>query len=131
MKYFFIFLIMLCFIAPAVEENKDASQVFKDSIYNYITCLDTATKYLSENVPAFSKFAELPYKIAYKKVMDDRVFTKHLVMSGETLDDIICTYNNNVDDIEDFRKVVYMENQDIITKDYEIKSGDYLTVPSD
>jgi type I restriction-modification system DNA methylase subunit len=63
--------------------------------------------------------------------MEDRVMEKHLVISGETLDDIIKTYNNNIDNIEDFRKVVYLENKDIVTKDYQVNTGEYILVPSE
>ena len=56
---------------------------------------------------------------------------KHLVISGETLDDIIKTYNNNIDNIEDFRKIVYLENNDTLTKDYQVNTGEYILVPSE
>lgn len=131
MKYLFIFLIILCFIAPTVEKDKNISQVFRDSIYNYITCLDTTSRYLTENVPFFSKLANRSYEVVYDKVMKNKVLTKHLVGYGETLDDIISSYNSDIDNIENFRKVVYMENPDIVSKNYEIKSGDYIMVPSD
>ncbi len=99
--------------------------------FNYITCLDTSVNYLSENVPAFSDLTELSYTKAYKKVMDGRHLVKHLVNSGETIDDIIKSYNTNIEDIDDFRKVVYKENIDIISSDYNIKSGEYILVPSE
>ena len=38
---------------------------------------------------------------------------------------------DNIDDIEIFRKVVYKENQDIISSSYDVKSGEYILVPSE
>ena len=35
MKYFLLFLIILSFIGPAVDNTKSTSNVLKDSIYNY------------------------------------------------------------------------------------------------
>ena len=63
--------------------------------------------------------------------MKDRVFQEHLIQPGETLDSIIQLYNHNIDDIETFRKVVYKENQDIISSSYDVKAGEYILVPSD
>ncbi|HSQ90217.1 hypothetical protein, partial [Romboutsia sp.] len=64
-------------------------------------------------------------------VMDDRHLVKHLVTSGETLDDIIKSYNSNIEDIENFRKVVYKENIGIVSKEYQVQSGEYITIPSE
>ena len=50
---------------------------------------------------------------------------------GETLDSIIQLYNNNINDIEAFRKIVYKENQEIISSSYDVKAGEYILVPSD
>ncbi|MGL5313062.1 MAG: hypothetical protein ACRC92_07425, partial [Peptostreptococcaceae bacterium] len=72
-----------------------------------------------------------PYELASDKVMEDRILQKHLVLSGETLDDIIKSYNTDVDNIEAFRKVVYKENPDVVTKDYQVKSGEYILIPSE
>ena len=63
--------------------------------------------------------------------MKDRVFQSHLIQSGETLDSIIQLYNNNINDIEAFRKIVYKENQEIISSSYDVKAGEYILVPSD
>lgn len=63
--------------------------------------------------------------------MKDRTLTKHLVVSGETLDSIINLYNNNIDNIEDFRKVVYKENKGTVSDDYELQAGQYIAIPSD
>ena len=62
--------------------------------------------------------------------MKDRVFQEHLIQSGETLDSIIQLYNTNIDDMEAFRKVVYKENQDIVSSSYDVKAGEYILVPS-
>ncbi|MGL5315719.1 MAG: hypothetical protein ACRC92_20860, partial [Peptostreptococcaceae bacterium] len=105
MKYILIFLIILSFLGPVVEKNKSMGSVIKDSIYNYITCLDNSINYLSENFPAIEKLINIPYELASDKVMEDRILQKHLVLSGETLDDIIKSYNTDVDNIEAFRKV--------------------------
>jgi hypothetical protein len=67
----------------------------------------------------------------YNSIMKDRVFQEHLVQSGETLDSIIQLYNNNIEDIDAFRKVVYKENKDVISNSYDIKAGEYIIVPSD
>ena len=131
MKYLLIFLIVLSFIAPSAESDKSLSTIFKDGFYNYVTCLDNSINYLVENVPTFSALSQIPYEKAYKKIMDDRHLTKHLVVSGETLDDIIKNYNSNVNDIENFRKVIYHENAGIVSKEYQVQSGEYITVPSE
>lgn len=131
MKYFITFILLLLFIAPVVEDDKTISEVFRGGIYTYITCVDNSVNYLVSNIPFIAKIAEKPYAAAYEKVMEDRRFTKHLVSSGETLDDIIKDYNTQIDNIEDFRKVIYKENPDIVSRSYEIKSGDYITIPTD
>ena len=131
MKYLLLFLIMLSFIAPSAQSDKSFSDVFKDGFYNYITCLDNSLNYLVETVPAFSNLVQIPYEKAYKKVMDDRHLVKHLVTSGETLDDIIKSYNSNINDIENFRKVIYKENDGIVSKEYQVQSGEYITIPSE
>lgn len=131
MKYIIIFLMILLFIAPTVEENKSISTVLKDGVYNYITCLDTSASYLVDNVAIIEKLTQIPYSKSYDKIMKNRVLKKHFVVSGETLDDIIKNYNNNIGDLKTFRKVIYMENKDVITRSYEIKSNEYILVPSD
>lgn len=131
MKYILIFLLLLLFIAPSADKNASISNIFKDGFYNYITCLDTSVDYLVDNVPAFSNLAQIPYEKAYKIVMKDRHLIKHLVSSGETLDDIIKLYNNNIDDIENFRKVAYRENKGLVSDDYQLQSGSYIAIPSE
>ena len=129
MKYLLIFFIILSFIGPVVEDHKSMGSILKDSVYNYVTCLDNSLNYLVDTFPSVEKFVNIPYDIAYNSVMKDRVLEKHLVLSGETLDDIIKSYNTNIDNIEDFRKVIYKENQDVVSKDYQVKSGEYILIP--
>lgn len=131
MKYLISFILILLFIAPVADKEKTIPEVFKGGIYSYITCFDSGVKYLFANVEILSQIAERSYNIAYDKVMKDRRLTNHLVLAGETLDDIIKEYNTDIDNIEDFRKVVYKENPEIVSKSYEIKSGDYIIVPTD
>ena len=121
MKYFLLFLIILSFIGPAVDDNKSTGDVITDSIYNYITCLDNTANYLVDNVSFFSNISEKLYKASYDSIMKNRVFQSHLVQ----------IYNNDIDDIETFRKVVYKENQDIVSSSYDVKAGEYILVPSD
>ena len=131
MKYILFFLIILSFIGPVADKEKSFDSVIKDSIYNYITCLDNSINYLSNNFTFVDKILNIQYELAYNNIMEDRVMEKHLVISGETLDDIIKTYNNNIDNIEDFRKNVYLENKDTVTKDYQVNTGEYILVPSE
>ena len=131
MKYILFFLIILSFIGPVADKEKSFDSVIKDSIYNYITCLDNSINYISNNFTFVDKILNIEYELAYNNIMEDRVMEKHLVISGETLDDIIKTYNNNIDNIEDFRKVVYLENKDTVTKDYQVNTGEYILVPSE
>lgn len=131
MKYILFFLIILSFIGPVADKEKSFDSVIKDSIYNYITCLDNSINYLSNNFTFVDKILNIQYELAYNNIMEDRVMEKHLVISGETLDDIIKTYNNNIDNIEDFRKIVYLENKDTVTKDYQVNTGEYILVPSE
>ncbi|MDU7905094.1 MAG: hypothetical protein E7J33_06015 [Peptostreptococcaceae bacterium] len=63
--------------------------------------------------------------------MKNRTFVKHFVETGETLDDIIKIYNKDIDNIENFRKVVYKENSNVISDDYKLKSGEYILIPSE
>ncbi|MGL5331046.1 MAG: hypothetical protein ACRDD7_17420 [Peptostreptococcaceae bacterium] len=130
-KYFLYFLVFLSFLGPSADSEKSFSNVLSDVSYNYITCLDSTFNYLVENVDGFSRLSEIPYEKAYKKVMENRNFKKHLVSSGETLDDIIKKYNSKIDDIEDFRKVTYKENDNVVSKDYQLQAGSYITIPSE
>lgn len=131
MKYILIFLIILSFIGPSVQEDKNFGSVFKDGFYNYLTCLDNSAYYLTKNIPLFASLSEISYERIYKNVMKDRTLTKHLVASGETLDSIINLYNNNIDNIEDFRKVIYKENKGAVSDTYGLQAGQYITIPSD
>lgn len=130
MKYLFIFLFIITFISPSVDKEY-SSNIIRSSIYNYIASLDRAKDYLVENVSFFSKLSKVAYKKAYDKVMKDRILVKHLVLSGETLDDIIKIYNSDIENIEYFRLVALNENPDTISKDYQISYGDYILVPSE
>ena len=130
MKYFLLFLIILSFIGTSVSDDKTTGNVLKDSVYNYITSLDNTFNYLVENVSFFSNISENSYKTSYNSIMKDRILQEHLVQPGETLDSIIQLYNTNIDDIEAFRKVVYKENQDIVSSSYDVKAGEYILVPS-
>ena len=133
MKYFLLFLLMLFFISPNVEKGKSVSEVFRDGFYSYITCLDKSFNYAKENIPIISTLSEIPYEKTYKKVMSTRTLTKHLVSSGETIDDIIKKYNFDItnSDLNDFRKIIYKENIDVVSEDYNIQSGQYILVPSE
>ncbi|CED93328.1 MULTISPECIES: hypothetical protein [Romboutsia] len=131
MKYFLLFLIILSFIGPAVDDSKSIGDIVNNSIYNYITSVDNTVSYLVDNVSLFSNISEKSYKASYNSIMKDRVFQSHLIQSGETLDSIIQLYNNNINDIEAFRKIVYKENQEIISSSYDVKAGEYILVPSD
>jgi hypothetical protein len=126
-----VFVLVLLFIGPSASECTSFSQALKAGIYNYITCLDTSLNYLVENVSIINKIAKIPYKNAYDKVMTDRHLVKHFIESGQTLDDIIKFYNNDIENIEDFRKVVYKENPDIVSRDYNLKSGEFILIPSE
>lgn len=131
MKYLLIFILILLFIGPSANECTSFSQALKSGVYNYITCLDTSFNYLVKNVPIFNKISEISYKNAYDKIMDNRHLVKHFVEYGQTLDEIIKSYNTNIENIEDFRKVVYTKNPNIVSKDYTLKSGEYILIPSE
>jgi len=134
LKIFLIsFLLFLVFVAPNIKEDVDISQSFRDGFYDYLTSLDKAVDYANENIPFISKITNMSYNKIYKKVMEDRFLTKHLVSSGETLDYIIKKYNSSIsdNDLEDFRKVVYKENIDVVSEDYSIQSGKYILVPKE
>lgn len=131
MKYILIFTVILLFISPSVDKCNSIGEALKSGIYNYITCMDNTANYLVENTTFFNKLSEIPYTNAYKNIMNNRHFIKHFIEYGETLDDIIKTYNKNINDLDDFRKVVYKENPDIVSKDYYLKAGNYILVPSE
>ena len=133
MKYFLSFLLILFFISPNIEKDKSISEVFRDVFFNYITCLDKSFNYAKQNFPIISTLTELSYEKTYNKIMDTRSFTKHLVSSGETIDDIIKKYNFNINnsDLDDFREIIYKENSDVVSEDYNIQSGEYIFVPTE
>ncbi|WP_373600931.1 hypothetical protein [Paraclostridium bifermentans] len=131
MKYILIFIVILLFISPNVDKCNSIGEALKSGIYNYITCVDNTVNYLVENTSFFNKLSEIPYTNAYKNIMSDRHFVKHFIEYGETLDDIIKFYNKDINNLDDFRKVVYKENSDIVSKDYDLKAGNYILVPSE
>lgn len=131
MKIFLLFLIILSFIGPVADDDKSTNDVITGSIYNYITCLDNTFNYLVNNVSFFSNISQNLYKTSYDSIMKNRVFQQHLIQPGETLDSIIKLYNDDIDDIDAFRKIVYEENQDIISSSYDVRAGEYILVPSD
>jgi len=131
LKYFLLFLILLSFIGPSTKDDKYTGNIFKDSIYNYITCVDDAFNYLVDNVSFFSNVSEKLYQTSYNSIMKDRIFQEHLIQPGETLDSIIQLYNKDIDDINIFREIVYKENSDIVSDSYDVKSGEYIIVPSE
>lgn len=133
MKYFLSFLLILLFISPNIEKDKSISEVCIDGFFSYITCLDRSFNYAKQNIPFISTLTEFAYEKTYNKIMNTRSFTKHLVSSGETIDDIIKKYNFNItsNDLDDFRKIIYKENSDIISEDYNVQSGEYIFVPTE
>ena len=131
MKYIFLFLIILSFVGSSLNDNKSTDNILKNSLYSYITCLDNTFNYLVDNVSFFSNISENLYKNSYDSIMKNRILQEHLIQPGETLDSIIQIYNKDIDDIEVFRKVVHKENPDVISSSYDVKSGEYILVPSE
>ncbi|MBP3928319.1 MAG: hypothetical protein J6D47_01965 [Peptostreptococcaceae bacterium] len=131
MKYIMTILLALLIISTAVDEDLSTTSLIRQCAYNYITCLSNSINYLGENVSVFSQIKNKPYEKIYTKVMKNRSLIKHYVNSGESIDQIIKTYNSNIDkDIDDFREVVYKENQGIVSSDYNVQAGEYILVPS-
>lgn len=133
MKYFLSFLLILLFISPNIEKDKSISEVCRDGFFSYITCLDRSFNYAKQNIPFISTLTEFAYEKTYNKIMNTRSFTKHLVSYGETIDDIIKKYNFNItsNDLDDFRKIIYKENSDVVSEDYNVQSGEYIFVPTE
>lgn len=131
MKYIMTILLALLIISTAVDEDLSTTSLIRQCAYNYITCLSNSINYLGENVSVFSQIKNKPYEKIYTKVMKNRSLIKHYVNTGESIDQIIKTYNSNIDkDIDDFREVVYKENQGIVSSDYNVQAGEYILVPS-
>lgn len=131
MKYIMTILLALLIISTAVDEDLSTTSLIRQCAYNYITCLSNSINYLGENLSVFSQIKNKPYEKTYTKVMKNRSLIKHYVNSGESIDQIIKTYNSNIDkDIDDFREVVYKENQGIVSSDYNVQAGEYILVPS-
>ena len=131
MKYIMTILLAFLIISTAVDEDLSTTSLIRQCAYNYITCLSNSINYLGENLSVFSQIKNKPYEKTYTKVMKNRSLIKHYVNSGESIDQIIKTYNSNIDkDIDDFREVVYKENQGIVSSDYNVQAGEYILVPS-
>lgn len=131
MKYIMTILLALLIISTAVDEDLSTTSLIRQCAYNYITCLSNSINYLGENVSVFSQIKNKPYEKIYTKVMKNRSLIKHYVNSGESIDQIIKTYNSDINkDIDDFREVVYKENQGIVSSDYNVQAGEYILVPS-
>lgn len=131
MKYIMTILLALLIISTAVDEDLSTTSLIRQCAYNYITCLSNSINYLGENLSVFSQIKNKPYEKIYTKVMKNRSLIKHYVNTGESIDQIIKTYNSNIDkDIDDFREVVYKENQGIVSSDYNVQAGEYILVPS-
>lgn len=131
MKILLIILLFIAFIGPAVDENKSLGLVIKDSIFNYLSSFDKTVDYLSENYEVFKNIKDFPFRNNYEKVMKDRIFVKHTIENGQTLDTIIRMYNSDINDMENFRKVVLYENPEAVSSDYTLKSGYSILVPSE
>lgn len=131
MKYIMTILLALLIISTAVDEDLSTTSLIRQCAYNYITCLSNSINYLGENVSVFSQIKNKPYEKTYTKVMKNRSLIKHYVNSGESIDQIIKTYNSDINkDIDAFREVVYKENQGIVSSDYNVQAGEYILVPS-
>lgn len=131
MKYIITILLALLIISTAVDEDLSTTSLIRQCAYNYITCLSNSINYLGENISVFSQIKNKPYEKTYTKVMKNRSLIKHYVNSGESIDQIIKTYNSDIDkDIDAFREVVYKENQGIVSSDYNVQAGEYILVPS-
>ena len=131
MKYIMTILLALLIISTAVDEDLSTTSLIRQCAYNYITCLSNSINYLGENLSVFSQIKNKPYEKIYTKVMKNRSLIKHNVNTGESIDQIIKTYNSNIDkDIDAFREVVYKENQGIVSSDYNVQAGEYILVPS-
>lgn len=131
MKYIMTILLALLIISTAVDEDLSTTSLIRQCAYNYITCLSNSINYLGENLSVFSQIKNKPYEKTYTKVMKNRSLIKHYVNSGESIDQIIKTYNSDINkDIDAFREVVYKENQGIVSSDYNVQAGEYILVPS-
>lgn len=131
MKYIMTILLALLIISTSVDEDLSTTSLIRQCAYNYITCLSNSINYLGENLSVFSQIKNKPYEKTYTKVMKNRSLIKHYVNSGESIDQIIKTYNSDINkDIDAFREVVYKENQGIVSSDYNVQAGEYILVPS-
>ncbi|MFI3210284.1 MAG: hypothetical protein R3Y64_04455 [Peptostreptococcaceae bacterium] len=131
MKIILMILLFIAFIGPSVEDNKSITQVFKDSVVNYVSSVDNTVTYLSENSEVFRDITQSKIQNSYDNVMQNRVLVKHVINSGESLDSIIRFYNDEVKNIDEFRTVILNENPDSVSSDYSLKAGNSILVPSD
>ncbi|MGL5750530.1 MAG: hypothetical protein ACRCXT_08390 [Paraclostridium sp.] len=130
MKYIIIILISFLLISTTVDEDLTNTSLIRQCIYNYITCLSSSFDYLGENVEVFAQLQNIPYERTYSSVMENRILVKHYVENGENIDQIIKKYNPNIDsNLGDLREVIYKENTNIVSSDYQVKSGEYILVP--
>jgi len=131
MKLILLILLVIAFIGPAVDKEKSIGEVFKDSLINYVSSVDRTVSFLSSHSETFNEIKEFPFRNSYEDVMKDRVFVKHTVTGGENLDSIIKLYNSQIDDIDEFRKVVLYENKENVSSDYSLIVGTTILIPSD
>lgn len=131
MKLILLILLFIAFIGPAVDDDKTIGQVFKDALVNYVSSFDKTVMFLSDNSETFREIKDFPFRSSYEEIMQNRVFVRHTVTGGENLDSIIKLYNSEINDIEEFRKVVLYENPENVNNDYSLKSGSSILVPSD
>ena len=119
-----------------LEANKkeiisNADDFLRETIYNYISCLDQGLNIIDDSIPVIGGLNAFTYERVYNKVMKNREFINHTVEDGETLDEILKKYNDDINDIDDFRRVVKEKNKEKISDTYNIESGDQLLIPSE
>jgi hypothetical protein len=113
------------------ENIKISGDILRESIFNYISCLDAGLDIIDNSMPVMGGLKNFTYERTYNKVMKNREFISHIVEDGENLDDIIKKYNTDIDDIDDFRKVTKEKNKTKVSDTYDIQSGEELLIPSE
>ena len=133
MKYLIsIFFILITILSISLSDLSFFSSL-KEGFYMYITSVDNISTYLIDNVAFIEKLSNLKYEQLYEDIMENRNFVEHKVLPGENLDTIILKYNPDINipkEIEAFREIVHMENQDKVSDDYSLQSWDYILIPS-
>ena len=133
MKYLIsIFFILITILSISLSDLSFFSSL-KEGFYMYITSVDNISTYLIDNVAFIEKLSNLKYEQLYEDIMENRNFVEHKVLPGENLDTIILKYNPDINiskEIEAFREIVHMENQDKVSEDYNLQSWDYILIPS-